>query len=98
MRISDWSSDVCSSDLVTNRSHRLDKPRFLWIVAKFLSKCPDVHIDGSIQAIIIPFGNGLHQLDARFDPARDAREGRSEERSLGKECVSPVMFRWSAYH
>src|SRR3546814_2441108 len=59
LRISDWSSDVCSSDL----SASLGQPRR---------------------------GRGPR-------PAQDVRLGRSEERRVGKECVSTCRSRWSSY-
>src|SRR3546814_2019945 len=64
MRISDWSSDVCSSDL--NRSWRQAKGR------------PD----------------RFH----RIQPADPGLRTRSEERRVGKECVSTCRSRWSPYH
>src|SRR3546814_9784191 len=67
MRISDWSSDVCSSDLCR---HRL-------------------------------FAGAARQFDAgravRGHAAAD-RQLRSEERRVGKECVSTCRSRWSPYH
>src|SRR3546814_10907868 len=60
MRISDWSSDVCSSDLA-----------------------------GRAAAAA---GSGAD--DAGAD---DEGPGRSEERRVGKECVSTCRSRWSPY-
>src|SRR3546814_7867787 len=82
MRISDWSSDVCSSDLVLNRNYlsgifltETERPNFLFIPAK------------GEPAAFIP---GLD---------RDmAASWRSEERRVGKECVSTCRSRWSPYH
>src|SRR3546814_5869638 len=74
MRISDWSSDVCSSDLARRRRDRFDIPHR--------------------QA-----GGYAGHADASADrhPA-NARHGRSEERRVGKECVSTCRSRWSPYH
>src|SRR3546814_1015207 len=33
MRISDWSSDVCSSDLITMSQFFIDRPIFAWVLA-----------------------------------------------------------------
>src|SRR3546814_3832730 len=66
MRISDWSSDVCSSDLRPPR-------RSAWDQAARRRCC---HAPPSCHA------------------ARD----RSEERRVGKECVSTCRSRWSPYH
>src|SRR3546814_19024889 len=47
------------------------------------------------------FGAGLYQAEVdyliRHEWAR-ASEDRSEERRLGKECVSTCRSRWSQYH
>src|SRR3546814_5519317 len=76
MRISDWSSDVCSSDL---------KTFFNWIFSIQLKKV---------------FSHVLGTISIR--PSRTACIGanasRSEERRVGKECVSTCRSRWSPYH
>src|SRR3546814_10691324 len=86
MRISDWSSDVCSSDL------RLDRDP---IVEVFNEACavPDV---GSKRADARCVRN-LFQFRCRRrrgagQAGRD--QGRSEERSVGKEGVSTCGYRW----
>src|SRR3546814_2686789 len=68
MRISDWSSDVCSSDLLGQA----------------------VLVD---QLVAFLLGQRLHRL-ADMHLARL----RSEERRVGKECVSTCRSRWSPYH
>src|SRR3546814_9144285 len=67
MRISDWSSDVCSSDL----QHSLG--------AGFVK-----HAAQAVAGDAWPGQQG--------DPQR------SEERRVGKECVSTCRSRWSPYH
>src|SRR3546814_5271225 len=82
MRISDWSSDVCSF-----RSRRT-------------SAAVDVRRQRAAEAVVV--GAGL--LLADRPPARVGRvpgepgEQRSEERRVGKECVSTCRSRWSPYH
>src|SRR3546814_15523641 len=41
-------------------------------------------------------GNGIDT--GRFDPALPLEPVRSEERRVGKECVSTCRSRWSPYH
>src|SRR3546814_7364770 len=73
MRISDWSSDVCSSDLDP-------VARFIFDQAHLAFSCQRVPCCGRGQAeFIMP-------------------PGRSEERRVGKECVSTCRSRWSPYH
>src|SRR3546814_4430425 len=78
MRISDWSSDVCSSDL--------DLPPCL-IDGEIVAYGKDGNPDFSSLQAVLKRGHG----------AQD--EGtRSEERRVGKECVSTCRSRWSPYH
>src|SRR3546814_8958107 len=74
MRISDWSSDVCSSDLAGG----LD--------CVGIGKC----------AHTVSTGRGRNRTIGRRP--RGPRSGRSEERRVGKECVSTCRSRWSPYH
>src|SRR3546814_7928764 len=67
MRISDWSSDVCSSDLVKEAK-------------------------ASGEPFVRRAGIG------RRPPQAKAPTLRSEERRVGKECVSTCRSRWSPYH
>src|SRR3546814_6071385 len=88
MRISDWSSDVCSSDLRRGQA---------------LRKAPDAPAPGAAHgpAPGDPDGRGRrHRRGARPPrPGRDLRERtRSEERRVGKECVSTCSYRWSPDH
>src|SRR3546814_8967207 len=87
MRISDWSSDVCSSDLVTPDPDVLaskDDKGLRW------SYDPD----GCCEIRKVePLARAKKAWIAGF---RDAR--RSEERRVGKECVSTCRSRWSPYH
>src|SRR3546814_4599384 len=85
MRISDWSSDVCSSDL----------PR---LALSFLS-----FISGSLSRANERIGPcGFRLRTASNAAGNDQRDqngaGRSEERRVGKECVSTCRYRWSPYH
>src|SRR3546814_11488464 len=85
MRISDWSSDVCPSDLVTS-----DFGRKLMEREPYLPDLLDDHrwIDE------LPEGTVGHAYVTFM-----RREGlRSEARRVGKECVSTCRSRWSPYH
>src|SRR3546814_1121604 len=88
MRISDWSSDVCSSDL----SVRVEGDR------------PTAREDrGAVHGGAEPEEPGCHQRDLAevlFGQGIgiSVRQARSEERRVGKECVSTCRSRWSPYH
>src|SRR3546814_3669178 len=76
MRISDWSSDVCSSDLAA------------------LSPSAAVsNVESRVAAALKPT-----VWEERTWPSKTTSEIRSEERRVGKECVSTCRSRWSPYH
>src|SRR3546814_16864723 len=98
MRISDWSSDVCSSDLTNPRVGALTTMTDTDLAALHLF---DVS-DGSIDTLADYFegcGVGDPQGHAQGFRDRGVRDGwiRSEERRVGKECVSTCRSRWSQY-
>src|SRR3546814_3198339 len=82
MRISDWSSDVCSSDLGI---HGFQAP------ARQIGMQDD-HAETAIQRV----RHAVLAVQARQAGLRD--NDRSEERCVGKECVSTCRSRWSPYH
>src|SRR3546814_20192449 len=75
MRISDWSSDVCSSDLIVY----------------FSSDAAD-----GLEARMAGKPDDFRAVDTARDDV--CLIGRSEERRVGKECVSTCRSRWSPYH
>src|SRR3546814_19874493 len=88
MRISDWSSDVCSSDL----QHGVRTPAVASLLAPVTIRS---EFYGGEYALATP---AVHAAMAHFESATDARSDRSEERRVGKECVSTCRSRWSPYH
>src|SRR3546814_15997546 len=78
MRISDWSSDVCSSDLIGRK----------------IALAKTGHV----------IDHFTHRAQRRRRQPADKRryqdraKQRSEERRVGKECVSTCRSRWSPYH
>src|SRR3546814_19311545 len=112
MRIIDWSSDVCSSDLVLIRH---DGARVTNVEATALrqpfSLCGAA--GGRLDELVgqrllrdttqfFRIHDALLQCTHQFDLATLAialaARGRSEERRVGKECVSTCRSRWSPYH
>src|SRR3546814_4396103 len=86
MRISDWSSDVCSSDLQD------DDPLPSETVSKDApAATPGLHLRKPVAAD----GPAITALIARCPPLD---RNRSEERRVGNECVSTCRSRWSPYH
>src|SRR3546814_11757644 len=98
MRISDWSSDVCSSDLQAGApfqhlafgGHR--RQRRLGLLD--LQGQARIGIDAAVALD----GVVAEIADRReTDDGNDGRE-RSDERRVGYACVSTCRSRWSPYH
>src|SRR3546814_18917004 len=95
MRISDWSSDVCSSDLEDQRGvHAVSGAHQAISVVRLPGEL--VEVDGGATGL----GLTLCDLERQLSPvlARECDEERSEERRVGKGCVSKCRSRWSPYH
>src|SRR3546814_12741545 len=121
MRISDWSSDVCSSDLFILDHDAIPAPLNYRGFPKSICTsvnhvvCHGIPDDGkklqdgdTINIDITVILDGWHGDTSRMFLVGD-RVGirarklvevtyRSEERRVGKECVSPCRLRWSPYH
>src|SRR3546814_4194158 len=92
MRISDWSSDVCSSDLYRNRARRAE---YLDAIQEMLARtnshwAPWTVIDGNNQkaARIAALESIAEQLEARvpmMPPACDPELWRAAEDALGRK-------------
>src|SRR3546814_17604093 len=92
MRISDWSSDVCSSDL-----------RWREKVAGFDAGADDYltkpfQMEELLARIRALIRRASGHASAVIECGEVAIDTRSEERSVGKECVSTCSYRWSPYH
>src|SRR3546814_3887580 len=81
MRISDWSSDVCSSDLQAQVRGSAD-----------LAYGNRICATGQHPGIWINIKRNEEGPRARHPSSR------SEERRVGKVCVSTCRFRWPQYH
>src|SRR3546814_4948487 len=90
MRISDWSSDVCSSDLLIS----IAKERGRKTRADLKLGICGEH-GGDPASIAFCQATGLDYVSC--SPYR-VPIARSEERRVGKECVSTCRSRWSPYH
>src|SRR3546814_14283955 len=97
MRISDWSSDVCSSDL---REVAVARGQILADRGVALAG-GDPLADQAAQVageIGLGLGDRLVLADGAAEFLEQALRPRSEERRVGKECVSTGRSRWSPYH
>src|SRR3546814_13380301 len=104
MRFSDWSSDVCASDLVPPHQP-------VRVAADQVAEeraVPGAHDMNGIddarhrRAVAFARGNAIVQLVrgriAASERLAAVRPFRSEERLEGKECVRTCRSRWSPYH
>src|SRR3546814_13966604 len=99
MRISDWSSDVCSSDLLDwsvllmdvhdDRLYRLRPHRFGFLPRLAMASCLGAECLPALQRALARW---IRQVETA------GLAERSEERRVGKECVSTCRSRWSPYH
>src|SRR3546814_12090357 len=97
MRISDWSSDVCSSDLVNAQPDRLDLDDLHCKMAKDMGVKVAVSTDAYAASDLGLVGYGINQARRGWLEPADV-VNRSEERRVGKECVSTCRYRWAPYH
>src|SRR3546814_3348937 len=91
MRISDWSSDVCSSDLMATDSV---------VSRRMIDHCAAMALCTDRPNAVGDKGSSAAK-DCNRPKLRlvsPCREARSEERRVGKECVSTCRSRWSPYH
>src|SRR3546814_3846388 len=96
MRISDWSSDVCSSNLRTLAGpHQPDQHDTALPAIAGGTTLPAV-AGGTTLAVIA--GGSCDILSGRILTGGILSAIRSEERRVGKECVSTCRFWWSPYH
>src|SRR3546814_10954681 len=107
MRISDWSSDVCSSDLST--SIRASPPT---MTATATTPSREIPGAGSKAREVVMLGAHMDSWHTGTGAADNGagvavmmeavrilqKTGRSEERRVGKEGVSTCRTRWSPYH
>src|SRR3546814_10400462 len=89
MRISAWSSDVCSSDLAPLRvgAHGLATVRH--------RHARDPGLSGIAHAVAVAVFE--HCAAGRLRNRAPAGEPRTDERRVGNECVSTCRSRWSPH-
>src|SRR3546814_14586054 len=114
MRISDWSSDVCTSDLPVLCPREGGDPLRRRLDPRLRGRTRVRGLGWSNPVLSISWQAGksgtvyigvTSDLRKRVWQHREGiiegftkRYGRSEERRVGKECVSTCRSRWSPYH
>src|SRR3546814_20841413 len=107
MRISDWSSDVCSSDLTCragavralaiDAARGLEQPRVAKVGEGIQVGVGDRPDAAAVAAVTAVRTTERHVLEAQEANAAVAAL-RSDARRVGKECVSTCRSRCSPYH
>src|SRR3546814_20321719 len=111
MRISDWSSDVCSSDLakdIVDRETAGQAGDIIKVANDFMAPIERDRIaltkpyrdaadaaKATCDQFLQPLLDALDRLRARLKAWSDEEIGRA---SVGKECVSTCRSRWWPYH
>src|SRR3546814_11637322 len=110
MRISDWSSDVCSSDLLKAEQRHGSETVWPYFYAGTMGLVQRDGIErlryakrysrqySTICTKLVATGWNAACGARRGPDAREMVESRSEERRVGKECVSTCRSRWSTDH
>src|SRR3546814_14323275 len=100
MRISDWSSDVCSSDLLKIRAMSSESKASAYIIGVLpftvFGLICYINYD-YMSPFFTPDPAGLFGLST-MQVIGLGGMCRSEERGVGKECVSTCSARRSQYH
>src|SRR3546814_14237822 len=97
MRISDWSSDVCSSDLLHRRAYEAaigtESPSMI-----------DAAMHSGVASVPHAYPHPTMWTYVQRNVNRTIRRPpydhliRSEERRVGTECVSTCRYRWATDH
>src|SRR3546814_19769192 len=100
MRISDWSSDVCSSDLSSQHTSWPPSASLALSSARQQPYRNGLHRHAMHWLVWTlhcrqPCFEWRHAMTGFFESSLVAR---SEERRVGKECVSTCRYRLSPYH
>src|SRR3546814_12321506 len=105
MRISDWSSDVCSSDLILQTAVTGGIVIGFYLRKDSRAAIGRIYIQNDAFACGQPDSliTDISHLPDFFDFLRiivraEGIEPRSEERRVGKECVSTCRSRWAPDH
>src|SRR3546814_17158147 len=111
MRISDWSSDVCSSDLfgrikekklltsrekpATTRRGSDMAPALHEVYRQYFDTIAVQQEDRALRDEVFRLRYQVYCVENPFEDPAEHPDGRSEERRVGKECVSTCISRWS---
>src|SRR3546814_16486106 len=104
MRISDWSSDVCSSDLhgghsvsghlVVSAPAAFGRRHIAPHAPAFQARYPELNLSFNLTDSVVDLVRQGYDMGIRIGEVTDPNY-RSEERRVGKACVSKCRNRWA---
>src|SRR3546814_16793077 len=90
LRISDWSSDVCSSDLIVGVSHEIRSPlNIISGYAQLIERNPTEHVEDAIKVIRRSASHLVNLVDGLLDIARIENGSLRIERN---RVALPALF------
>src|SRR3546814_20641357 len=98
MRISDWSSDVCSSDLFETGHLGRGNGTADGLRRVEIDEAHHSCEVSAVEELVVGSNRHLEHHAVSTEHQRSVRTARSEERSVGKEGVRTCRFRWSPYN
>src|SRR3546814_15234379 len=100
MRISDWSSDVCSSDLIQLLGKLFDGQARRLLLQLQLHDTGPARLQRTLHGYTLLVGatQRCSQIIKLYTGQIECLLARSEERRVGKACVSTVRSRWQPDH
>src|SRR3546814_18244915 len=110
MRISDWSSDVCSSDLKSDPNSKIGRAYTAFLdaaaveakglapIEPWLNKVRAVDKAGLAALLAEADRNGVSHFFGGYVGQDDKTPDRWEEGRVGEECGSRCRSRWSLDH
>src|SRR3546814_13688724 len=96
MRISDWSSDVCSSDLLDSKMREIRGGNRMAALGR-VAVLAALNFSHELQQLRNEDAGSNRQLARNLGDLPRTLDGRSEEGRVGKEGVSTCRSCWSSY-
>src|SRR3546814_19099719 len=101
MRISDWSSDVCSSDLTAKESDKTvvsENSQKIEIILTSIKPDKKISVLKAVKSLLNLGLKESKEIVENLPHKIKETTIRSEERRVGKECVRTCRSRWWPYH
>src|SRR3546814_11218340 len=97
MRISDWSSDVCSSDLALGAARRTDDGQQC-LADRAIGREKEDQLPAAMPLAADPNLAAVQRVERHRGRLIADLDLRSEERRVGKESIDSCRARWSMFN